>query len=127
LLYAIVNSNAVFVIKPTEPLYNYDSVIVENVYLENSIPPSQSHESAQNAQGFVFIQPNNAVNTLEAAQSPESSLSFVKRNPSLKFFSFYGDENSKGVGEMNLDVNEDCKYLQTVPYSMVVQKGFINT
>lgn len=25
---------------------------------------------------------------------------------------------------MNLDVNEDCKYLQTIPYSMLMQAGF---
>lgn len=42
----------------------------------------------------------------------------------MKFFSYFAAGNSKGVGEMNLDFNEDCHFLQTMPYKMV-SKDFI--
>ena len=45
--------------------------------------------------------------------------------PVLKFFNFYANENSKGIGEVNLELNEDCKFLTTLPFAMT-KKIFIN-
>lgn len=43
----------------------------------------------------------------------------------MKFFTFYANNNSKGIGEVNLEFNEDCKYL--LPLSLEMTKSnFIN-
>lgn len=117
MMFAIVNNNAVFSIRGREPNFDIDSLSAENAYIENSIPPSYTHEFAQNSQGFVFLQENTA--SSHSSQAQENSITepnttaqiFTKKNPSLKFFSFFSDGNSKGVGEMNLEKNEDCKHL----------------
>lgn len=45
MIYAVVNNNAVFVMRVLEG-DDLDSIIIDNVYLENSIPPTKKNEVA---------------------------------------------------------------------------------
>ena len=47
MLFIIVNNNAVFAMRANAPNFDIDSMRPENAYIENSIPPSKSHETAQ--------------------------------------------------------------------------------
>ena len=44
--------------------------------------------------------------------------------PVLKFFNFYANSNSKGIGEVNLELNDDCKFLTNMPLD-ITKKNFI--
>ena len=106
-MHCIVNNNAVFAIKMIKE-NDYSSFEISNVYIENKIPKSLKREVAIGNQGYAFIQP---------PKSPESYAA-------LKFFHFYAGQNSKSLGEISLELNENCEFLQTIPFNMT-KKNFL--
>lgn len=93
-MHCIINNNAVFAIKMMKE-NDFSSFEIANVYIENKIPKSLKREIAIGNQGYAFIQP---------AESSQS-------HAALKFFHFYAGANSKSLGEINLELNEDCEFL----------------
>lgn len=93
-MHCIVNNNAVFAIKMMKE-NDYSSFEISNVYVENKIPKSLKREVAIGNQGYAFIKP------------PKSTGS----HGALKFFHFYAGHNSKSLGEISLELNENCEFL----------------
>ena len=100
-MHCIVNNNAVFAIKMMKE-NDYSSFDISNVYIENKIPKGVKREVAIGNQGYAFIQP------------PKTSES----HSALKFFHFYAPHNSKSLGEISLELNENCEFLQAIPYNL---------
>lgn len=113
IIHAIINNNAVFSIEQKKE-DDIDSLYVNNIYLDQNIPRSLRRDMVIGKQGFAFIQ-----------GSRDDSASNIQTRPILKFFTFYANYNSKGIGELNLELNENCKYLRSLPYNLT-QRNFIS-
>jgi len=110
MFYAVVNNQMIFSVVRNEAENENDILEFTNAFEENfeTQMSTMSKELAVSHMGFAFIQ--NA----DASDDEDEK-------PNIKFFRFYGMGNSKGVGELRLEANDDCKYLNNLPMGMAMK------